>query len=88
MNGPRDEPLPMAAAMEWVSRILAISVEMVLPGIVGGWLGKRWGIDWLGLVGIALGVVLGMTHLLVMTKAMNRRNAAGGPPQSGMTKRD
>lgn len=65
--------------MEWVSRILAISLEMVLPGLGGKWLGERWGAPWLGLVGIALGVCLGIAHLLVMTRASDqqRRNRRG-----------
>jgi hypothetical protein len=64
-----DDPPPMAVAMEWVSRIFAVSAEMVLPGLLGKWLGERWGHPSLVLIGFAIGISLGLWHLIVMTKA-------------------
>lgn len=55
--------------MEWVSRIMAVSIEMVVPGLAGQWLDARLGTKFLVLVGFALGLTLGIWHLLVMTKA-------------------
>jgi len=60
----------MADAIEWVSRITVIALEMVLPGIVGQWLDKRYGLNFLALIGFAFGLTAGMWHLLVMTKAV------------------
>ncbi|MGH7136162.1 MAG: AtpZ/AtpI family protein [Pirellulales bacterium] len=54
--------------MVWVSRILAVAAVMVLPGLAGQWLDKRWGTGFLGLVGFALGLVSGIAYLLTMTK--------------------
>jgi hypothetical protein len=54
--------------MVWVSRILAVAAVMVLPGLAGQWLDKRWGTSFLGLVGFALGMVSGIAYLLTMTK--------------------
>lgn len=62
------EPHPIALAMEWVSRILVVSAEMVVPGLVGQWLDDRWGYSFLGLLGFGLGMTLGVAHLLVMTR--------------------
>lgn len=53
----------------WASRVLTVSLEMVLPGIAGWWLD-----DWLGwppvltIFGFIGGLVLGIWHLLVMTR--------------------
>lgn len=66
-QAPQD-PHPIALAMEWVSRILVVSAEMVVPGLIGQWLDSRWGYSFLGLLGFGLGMVLGVTHLLVMTR--------------------
>lgn len=54
--------------MVWVSRILAVTAVMVLPGLAGQWLDKRWQTGFLGLIGFLLGLVFGMAYLLIMTK--------------------
>ncbi len=60
--------------MEWVSRIFVVGLEMVLPGLGGGWLDERWGTKPLfTIVGFGLGIVGGMAHLLLMTSADSRR---------------
>lgn len=58
----------MALAIEWVSRITTVALEMVLPGILGQWLDSKWGTGFLGLAGFAFGVSFGLWHLLRMTK--------------------
>lgn len=63
----------MALAMEWVSRIFAITLEMILPGLGGMWLDSRWGTNYLGLLGFVAGISLAIYHLLVMTKASAQR---------------
>ena len=54
--------------MVWVSRIMAVTVEMVAPGLAGEWLDGRLGTKFLVLVGFGLGLTLGIWHLLVMTR--------------------
>ncbi len=66
---------PMALAMEWVSRITTVALEMVLPGVFGGWLDKQFGTAFLALAGFVLGFAVGFWHLLRMTKAAGRRSA-------------
>jgi hypothetical protein len=69
----------MAAAMEWVSRIITVSFEMVLPGLGGKWLDDRWGTNFLALVGFALGLTVGIWHLLQMTRALNSKGGKSPP---------
>jgi hypothetical protein len=74
---PRNQLSPISLAMAWVSRILAVVAEMVLPGLAGNWLDTRWGTKFLALVGFALGTCLGVYHLLVITRAQNARRMLG-----------
>ncbi len=58
----------MAEGMNWVSRITAVALEMVLPGLAGLWLDNQLETRFFALLGFALGVPLGMWHLIAMTK--------------------
>ena len=59
---------PLASAMEWVAKITTVSLEMALPAIGGGYLDRRLGTSYWALVGVIVGVVVGMWHLLQMTR--------------------
>jgi hypothetical protein len=54
--------------MEWVAKITTVSLEMALPAIGGGYLDSRLGTSYWALVGVIVGVVVGMWHLLQMTR--------------------
>lgn len=75
---------PIAVAMEWVSRITTVALEMVLPGLGGVWLDKRWGTGFIGLLGFALGVSLGIWHLLQMTRTANAKGGSQEPPSKDL----
>ncbi len=62
----------MAEGMKWVSKITTVALEMVLPGLAGLWLDSQLETRFLALLGFALGVPLGMWHLIAMTR--NKRN--------------
>lgn len=62
----------MAEATNWISRITTVTLEMILPGLAGLWLDKRLGTGFLALLGFALGVALGIRHLIAMTKSKVR----------------
>jgi hypothetical protein len=66
----------MAQAIEWVSRITTVALEMVLPGILGQWLDTKLGTRFLGLIGFAVGVPFGIWHLLRMTRDGPRGTSA------------
>lgn len=59
----------MTEAANWVSKITTIVLEMILPGLGGLWLDNRLGTGFLALLGLALGVPLGIRHLIAMTKS-------------------
>ncbi|MGI9456636.1 MAG: AtpZ/AtpI family protein [Aeoliella sp.] len=75
---------PVAIAYLWASRVLTVSLEMVLPGLAGVWLDAKW--DWapvLTVLGFAGGLVLGVWHLLVMTSERNQAQSSTSCPKDG-----
>jgi len=63
-----DPQHPMAAAMQWVGRIFAAAILMVVPGLAGVWLDERLGTKFLVLIGFAGGLIAGMVYLIAQTK--------------------
>ena len=65
---PPDGRSPMAVAYQWAWRIMTVSLEMVVPGLVGVALDR-----WLGtlvvftLLGFAFGLTAGVWHLIKLT---------------------
>lgn len=60
--------------MEWVAKITTVGLEMVLPAIGGGYLDRRLGTGYWTFIGLVVGVVFGLWHLLQMTKAQSGRS--------------
>ncbi len=58
----------MALAMEWVTKITTVGLEMVLPGVGGAYLDKYFHTSFLALLGFGLGLSVGIWHLLQMSK--------------------
>ena len=59
----------MAVAMNWVSQITTIGLEMSLPALGGNWLDDRWGTSpWLVCIGAVIGFGVGMWHLLKLAR--------------------
>ncbi len=68
-GSPKDDRPPMVAAMQWVSQITAISMEMVVLAVLGYWLDSMWGTDpWLLVSGALIGFAVGMMHLFQIVK--------------------
>lgn len=84
-DGPSgaDERPPMAVAMEWVSQITTVVLEMILPGLAGQWLDGKWGTKFLALAGFAIGLTIAIRHLLFMTEARSRRGKNGTSADAG-----
>ncbi len=59
---------PMAAAMQWVARITAAGLMMVLPGLAGQWFDRLLGTSFITLVGFALGLASSLAYLIAITK--------------------
>lgn len=71
MPKPSESPRqvsPIALAYEWVARIMAVSLLMLLPGVGGQWLDVRLGTKFLALLGFGFGFCSGLALLLVMLK--------------------
>lgn len=70
---------PMAVAMQWVARVFAASLMMVLPGLGGQWLDDRWQTRFLGVVGFVMGLVGGVAYLIAVTRQADvaRRSTSG-----------
>ena len=78
MTIPPDDRSPAAKAYQWASRIMIVSLEMVLPGLAGYWLDLQLGtVVVFMVIGMAVGCTGGMWHLMRMISAENlnvRRN--------------
>jgi hypothetical protein len=75
---PAPSRSPIADAVEWVSRLTVVALEMVLPGLAGQWLDEYYGFGFLALLGFALGITGGIWHLLVMTKPRDKNCSLDG----------
>ena len=71
-----DQPSPTGLGLTWASRIIAVSLEMFLPGVAGAWLDERFGLRFLALVGFAFGLAIGLSHLILITRALNPTKAS------------
>lgn len=59
---------PVGAAMEWVARIVAAGLIMVLPGLGGNWVDQKIGTHFVALIGFAFGIALSLFYLLTITR--------------------
>lgn len=73
-----DDRPPLAVAMEWVAVITTVVAEMVLPGIAGAWLDARWGTGFIGLAGFALGMAIGIRHLVSLSNSRTQTTKRAG----------
>ena|SRR5579863_10016046 len=80
-KGRGDSRPPLLVAHEWLTQITTVVAEMVLPGLAGHWLDRRWGTEFLALIGFALGLTVGIWHLIVITRP--RTTGRGGNQSSG-----
>ena len=80
MSDERPTPDSLALALEWVTKITTVALEMVLPALGGSYLDKRIGTSYWAIVGLVVGFVVGMWHLLQMTRS---RPNGQSPRKSG-----
>jgi F0F1-type ATP synthase assembly protein I len=74
---PPDDRTPIAIAVQWSATIMTISLEMVVPGLIGYWLDQQFGTRVVFLlIGFALGGIL--ATLALMRIAKNRSEPGGG----------
>ncbi len=69
VTDPPDERSALALGMAWASRVTTICLEMVIPGLIGHWADQWLGTGFVLLVlGVILGLVTGMWHLIQVTR--------------------
>jgi len=73
-----DNRHPVAVAVEWVSRITAIALEILAFIWLGSWLDSKFGTRYWTLVGVVVGPVLGFWHLLVLTRGPSQEKTKRG----------
>lgn len=79
----RDQLRQQSLAVDWVSRVLAICVVMVLPGLGGDWLDRKFGTSFWALIGFACGFASGFTALILLVKRDGGGPRKSRPDQSG-----
>ena len=76
MENSSDERSAMARAYQWASRIMVVSLEMVLPGLAGYWLDKQLGtVVLFTLLGFGFGTTGSVIHLIQMTREDAKRKS-------------
>ena len=69
MGKASDSRSALAVAFRWSSNIMAVSLAMALPALVGNWLDGRWGTaPALVLAGTALGMVTAFVQLMRLVR--------------------
>ena len=81
---PPDNRPPLAAALEWVSQITAIAVEIVGCIWLGRWLDGRLGSSHWAVVGLIVGPLLGFYHLLTVTGVWKGKIKRGNGDNGGL----
>lgn len=81
MSDPPEDFDPLPVAMTWVARITTVALEMVLPGLAGSWLDRRFGTSYLVVVGFVFGFVAGLWHLLQLTQSSRPPRHSGQAPE-------
>ncbi|MBL8828947.1 MAG: AtpZ/AtpI family protein [Planctomycetaceae bacterium] len=70
----QDDRSILAIALQWSSTVMTISIEMVVPGLLGYWADSRLGTGFLFLMlGMLFGVTLGIWQLVRLTQLESPR---------------
>lgn len=78
MTIPPDDRSLYAVASQWVSRVMTVSLEMVIPGLMGLWVDRRIGsVPLFALIGFGVGTSTAIWHLLQMTAPAARQRGEG-----------
>jgi uncharacterized protein YqgC (DUF456 family) len=82
VTNPPNDLSPTAIAVHWVSRIMAVALIMVVPGVAGQWLDEKWGTGFLAPLGFVFGLVAGIYQLLVITGAVKVESKSNSSEQA------
>lgn len=77
----KDERSPLAIGYTWSAIIATIGMEMALPPLLGAWIDRKCGtLVVFTIFGAALGMAIGLTHILKIAKN-NGKNGPGFPEE-------
>jgi hypothetical protein len=79
---PEDDRPAMSLAYAWATRIIAIATTLIVPALVGVWIGQKFGTAWtivLLLVGFVLGATGAVFQLMQITKDSKAFHSDGPP---------
>ncbi|HTQ38175.1 MAG TPA: hypothetical protein VMJ32_04055 [Pirellulales bacterium] len=74
---PEDNRSIISLAYGWATTIIVIAAEMVVPGLIGLWIGHWFGAGAmivLALLGFAAGMTVAIMHLIRFTKSKDLKN--------------
>ncbi len=75
----QDDRSILAIALQWSSTVMTISIEMVVPGLLGYWADSRLGTGFLFLMlGMLFGVSLGIWQLVRLTQVESAKQLESG----------
>jgi F0F1-type ATP synthase assembly protein I len=78
VNDSPDDRSSLALAYGWAVRITTVSLEMVVPGLIGLWIDRKLGTVMVFLVlGVILGMTVGMLHLVRLAASVERGESSG-----------
>jgi F0F1-type ATP synthase assembly protein I len=90
VNNIPDGRSPIAVAMHWASQVTTISIEMVLPILLGVWTDQRLGTRAVfSILGAIAGLWLGIWNLIRIAKVLaagDKERATGEPNQGADNK--
>ena len=68
-------PSPLSDGITWAYRIIAVSLEIGLPALLGSMLDRWWGTGPIAtLIGALFGLVVGMYHLIRLANSASTRS--------------
>lgn len=86
VNNIPDGRSPIAVAMHWASQVTTISIEMVLPVLLGVWVDRRLGTRFIfTLLGAAAGLWLGLWSLIRLGKTIEENDRSEGDTVSSIS---
>lgn len=82
MTSPGKDYSAVAEAMDWSGRIIAIALQMILPGLAGHWLDERNGTGYWMPIGLVLGLVTAVWQLIMLVQRVSLKSGKSSSGKS------
>ena len=90
---PQDDRSTFTLAYAWATRVIAVATTLIVPALVGAWIGQKLGTAWtiiLLLVGFALGATGAVFQLIQIakdSKSLRPGSSPDEPPRKNTNQR-